>query len=103
MARLGYPSPSPQGKIGHRRSVLWVSPDRVCRGEALEVMYESASTDCGYGGRHSRGGVWRASHLIYFEWGASRGEGRSSGDDGVRWPERRPVAEQGPPPASHPP
>src|SRR2546429_9954828 len=83
MARLGYPSPSPQGKIGHRRSVLWVSPDRVCRGEALEVMYESASTDCGYGGGANRGVVGPVFFLFLLTRGWFGGGGGAVAGGGV--------------------
>src|SRR5207247_10665689 len=52
------------------------------QGEALEVMYESTSADCGYGGHHSWGAAGRACHIVHDERDASGGACRVGEGDG---------------------
>src|SRR3989449_6597011 len=90
-----------EGNACHARTAWWVARWLYLTRVRLEVMHESATSDCGYGGHYSRRVAGRASHLIHVEWHEPRGDVRSGEDDGVRRPERQPVAKHELPWDSH--
>src|SRR2546426_8114770 len=92
-----------EGNARHARTAWWVARWLYLTRVRLEVMHESATSDCGYGGHYSRRVAGRASLLIHVEWHEPPGDGRSGGDDGVRRAEPPPGGEQEPPSGSYPP
>src|SRR2546428_5136599 len=82
-----------EGNARHARTAWWVARWLYLTRVRLEVMHESATSDCGYGGHHNPRVACRGSPLFSVEWHEPPGDCPSPGDDDVRPPERPPAAE----------
>src|SRR2546422_2856623 len=91
-----------EGNARYGRTAWWVARWLYLTRVRLEVMHESATSDCGYGGHFIPRVAGPASHLIYVERHEPPGDVPSGGDDGVHRPERQPGAKHERPLGSHP-
>src|SRR2546428_5843564 len=72
-----------EGNARHARTAWWVARWLYLTRVRLEVMHESATSDCGYGGHHSPPVAVRGFHFFYVEGGAAGGGGPAGGGEGV--------------------
>src|SRR2546428_10156155 len=79
-----------EGNARHARTAWWVARWLYLTRVRLEVMHESATSDCGYGGDYNRRVAGRASPLFHFAWDEAPGGVRSPGKMGVHPPQTPP-------------